>query len=90
VRQTQKPHHSLRNAGLKGYLAIGDGPNRPEGSLSPSRSVVVRGNDLPGTVRDIGILPGSTYWFETVTMTRSGIEVDNNKGNCYWVTVPTS
>jgi hypothetical protein len=52
--------------------------------------VKVTGNDLPGTVGDIGITPGATYWFETVTSTRFGTEVDNNEGKCYAVTVPTS
>jgi hypothetical protein len=51
--------------------------------------VVVTGNDLPGTVGDNGILPGATYWFETVTVTRSGVEVDNNNGQCYNIVIPT-
>jgi hypothetical protein len=55
-----------------------------------SHSVTVRGNDLPGTVGDIGIEPGATYWFETVTATRAGAEVDNNDGKCYSVTIPLS
>jgi hypothetical protein len=49
---------------------------------------VVTGNDLPGTVGDIGITPGMTYWYETVTMSTSGPEIDNNGGKCYSVTVP--
>jgi len=51
---------------------------------------VVTGNDLPGTVGNIGITPGATYWYETVTMTGSGREIDNNRGKCYSVTVPKS
>jgi hypothetical protein len=51
---------------------------------------VVTGNDLPGTVGDTGITPGTTYWYETVTMTSSGKEIDNNGGRCYSVTVPKS
>jgi hypothetical protein len=49
---------------------------------------VVTGNDLPGTVGDNGIIPGVTYWFEVVTVTRSGVEVDTNTGHCYNVTIP--
>jgi hypothetical protein len=60
------------------------------GAGTTSHSVRVTGNDLPGTVGDIGITPGATYWFETVTSTRFGTEVDNNEGKCYAVTVPTS
>ena len=60
------------------------------GSGTVSHSVTVRGNDLPGTVGDIGIQPGVTYWFETVTATRVGVEVDNNDGKCYYVTIPSS
>lgn len=53
-------------------------------------AVVVSGNDLPGSVGDNGILPGTTYYFETVTITASGSTVDNNGGKCYSVTIPTS
>jgi acid phosphatase type 7 len=49
---------------------------------------VVTGNDLPGSVGDIGITPGTTYWYETVTMTGSGQEINNNEGKCYSVTIP--
>lgn len=52
-------------------------------------AVEVTGNDLPGTVGDNGIIPGVTYWFEVVTVTGSGMEVDNNAGRCYSVTIPT-
>jgi hypothetical protein len=52
-------------------------------------TVVVSGNDLPGTVGDNGIQPGTTYSFEVVTVTRSGVEVDDNGGKCYSVTIPT-
>jgi hypothetical protein len=52
--------------------------------------VVVTGNDLPGTVGNNGLLPGATYWFELVTMTRFGTEIDDNHGACYSVTIPRS
>lgn len=55
-----------------------------------SHTVTVTGNDLPGTVGDAGIQPGTTYWYETVTLTRSGEEIDRNGGRCYSVTTPTS
>lgn len=53
-------------------------------------TVSVTGNDLPGTVGDIGILAGVTYWYEVVTVTRNGTEIDNNGGTCYSVPVPSS
>jgi sugar lactone lactonase YvrE len=61
-----------------------------EGSGTTLHTVVVAGNDLPGTVGDTGILPGVTYYFEAVTLTLSGMEVDNNGGDCYSVTMPSS
>lgn len=60
------------------------------GTGTISHSVAVRGNDMPGTVGDNGIVPGVTYWFEAVTVTRAGEEIDNNDGKCYSVTIPTS
>jgi hypothetical protein len=52
--------------------------------------VVVTGNDLPGSVGDNGIQPGGAYWFEVATITSSGTQIDNNGGDCYSVTLPTS
>jgi hypothetical protein len=48
-----------------------------------SHTVFVTGNDLPGTVGDVGITPGTQYFYEAVTVTASGTEIDNNNGNCY-------
>lgn len=59
-----------------------------QGAGSTHHWLVVTGNDLPGTMGDIGITPGATYWYETVTVTSAGVEVDNNNGHCYSVTVP--
>jgi quercetin dioxygenase-like cupin family protein len=82
-----------------GMVLFGSGPGcsglvetamTDSGAGTVSHSVTVRGNDMPGTVGDIGIVPGVTYWFEAVTVTRAGVEVDNNDGKCYSVTVPTS
>jgi hypothetical protein len=59
-----------------------------QGSGTTQHTVQVTGNDLPSTVGNIGITPGATYFFEVVTMTASGKEVDNNGGSCYSVTIP--
>lgn len=82
-----------------GMILFGSGPGcsglvetamSDSGSGTVSHSLTVRGNDMPGTVGDDGIVPGATYWFETVAVTRAGIEVDNNDGQCYSVTVPVA
>lgn len=49
---------------------------------------VVMGDELAGSSGDNGIQPGATYWYERVTVTSSGVEVDNNGGKCYSVTIP--
>lgn len=51
-------------------------------------TVVVTGNDLPGTIGDNGIQPGMTYSYEAVTVTNSGTETNNNGGTCFTVTIP--
>jgi len=82
-----------------GWVEFGSGPgcsglvelatqDRVTGTTS--HTVTVTGNDLPGTVGDIGIEPGVSYWFETVTVTQFGAEVDDNDGRCYSLTIPTS
>jgi hypothetical protein len=63
--------------------ALGD-----QGAGTTHHWFVVTGNDLPGTVGDVGITPGTTYWYETATTTGSSVQVDNNNGHCYSVTVP--
>jgi plastocyanin len=60
------------------------------GAGTTSHTIQVKGNDLPGTVGDIGIQPGTTYSFMVTTMTASGTETDNNAGKCYTVTIPSS
>jgi hypothetical protein len=60
------------------------------GAGTTQHSVLVTGNDLPGTVGNIGITPGATYSFEVATVTMSGEETDNNGGSCYGVTIPKS
>lgn len=80
-----------------GMVLFGSGPGcsglvetatQDRGAGTTSHVVQVQGNDLPGTVGDNGIVPGITYWYETITVTKSGTEVDNNGGKCYSVTVP--
>lgn len=53
-----------------------------------AHAVIVTGNDLPGSVGDIGISPGTTYWYQTVTATKAGEQIDNNFGKCYSETMP--
>ena len=81
----------------QGYVYFGSGPGcsglvevatQDYSAGTVQHSVVVTGNDLPGTVGDNGITPGATYWFEALTLTSSGMEVDNNDGTCYSVTIP--
>lgn len=52
--------------------------------------VTVAGNDMPGTIGDNGIQPGTTYSFEVLTVSPLGLSVDNNKGKCYSVSIPAS
>ena len=49
-------------------------------------AIYVTGNDLAGTVGSNGISPGTTYWYETVTTSSAGTEINNDGGNCYPVT----
>lgn len=86
-----------RNPG-QGYVLFGPGPGcnglveiatRDLSAGSTTHTVLVTGNDMPGTVGNIGLTPGATYWYEVVTVTPQGVEVDNNGGNCYAATVST-
>jgi len=81
----------------QGYVLFGSGPGCTglvETSLNDlgigttTHTVLVTGNDLPGTVGNIGLTPGTTYWYEVVTLDRGGgYEIDNNGGQCYAATV---
>jgi phospholipase C len=73
-----------------GCLGLVEVATRDAGTGTATHRVLVLGNDLPGTVGDNGIVPGTTYWYETVTVSAKGQEVDNNAGKCYSVTVPPS
>jgi phospholipase C len=72
-----------------GCLGLVEVATRDAGAGTTDHRVLVEGNELPGTVGDNGIVPGTTYWFEAVTVTGSGTEIDTNGGTCYSVTVPT-
>jgi len=83
----------------QGYVYFGPGPGctglvevatQDLHAGTSQHSVMVTGNDLPGTVGDNGIQPGTTYWFEAVTVTRNGTEIDDNGGRCYGVTIPNA
>lgn len=81
----------------QGMIFFGSGPGctglvevatRDSGTGTTTHTVLVQGNDLPGTVGNIGLTPGTTYWYEAVTATPTGMEVDNNGGACYSFTTP--
>jgi parallel beta-helix repeat protein len=83
----------------QGMVLFGTGPGcaglvetatQDVGAGSTFHVIRVTGNDMPGTVGDIGIQPGVTYYYEMVTVTSKGTEVDNNGGKCYSVTIPPS
>jgi hypothetical protein len=74
----------------QGYVLFGPSCNalvetatRDVGAGTTTHTVIVTGNDLPGTVGDIGLTPGATYYYEAVTVGPNGTEVDNNNGKCY-------
>jgi virginiamycin B lyase len=73
--------------GCSGLVEVATQDVRPG---TTQHTVVVTGNDLPGTVGDNGIQAGTTYWYEVVTVTRTETEIDTNGGTCYSVTVPAS
>jgi predicted lipoprotein with Yx(FWY)xxD motif len=60
------------------------------GAGTNSHTIQVKGNEMPGTVGDNGIQPGTTYSFMVVTSSSAGTETDNNGGKCYTVTIPSS
>lgn len=71
--------------GCTGLVEVGTGDL---GTGTTHHTVVVTGNDMPGTIGNSGIQPGATYFYEMVTTTSSGTVVDNNNGACYSVTIP--
>jgi len=78
-------------------LCFGSGPGcsgpvevatQDQGAGTTNHTIAVQGNDMPGTAGNNGIIPGLTYWYETMTSSSSGQVVDDNNGHCYQVTVP--
>lgn len=59
-----------------------------QGAGTTQHTVVVTGDDL-AQGDNTGIQPGATYYFEVVTVTSSGTQVDNNGGSCYSIAIPT-
>jgi hypothetical protein len=81
----------------QGLVLFGSGPScsglvmtamGDQGAGTSHHWFVVTGNDLPGTIGDIGIIPGATYWYEVATVTSAGTQIDDNGGKCYSVTIP--
>ena len=60
------------------------------GAGTTSHTIQVKGNEMPGSVGDNGIQPGTTYSFMVVTSTKDATETDNNGGACYTVRIPSS
>lgn len=83
----------------RGQVLFGSGPGcvglvqtatMDQGAGTTTHTVTVSGNDLAGTVGDNGLQPGATYWYEMETISTTGIEIDNNGGSCYSVTIPST
>jgi arylsulfatase A-like enzyme len=81
----------------QGEVLFGPGPGcnglvmvatQDEGAGTTEHHVTVTGNDLPSTAGNIGITPGATYSYETVTVGLGGQQTDDNQGHCYTVTIP--
>ncbi len=73
--------------GCSGLIGVG---TQDTGIGTVNHTIVVTGNDLAGAGSNSGIVPGTTYYFEVVTITSSGVSIDNNGGSCYSVTIPQS
>jgi predicted lipoprotein with Yx(FWY)xxD motif len=73
-----------------GCLGLVETATNDTGAGTSNHSVIVTGNDLPGTIGDNGIQPGATYSFEVVTVSGSGHQIDDNGGKCYSVSIPSS
>jgi hypothetical protein len=78
----------------QGYILFGTSCNglvetatQDVGAGTTTHTVFVKGNDLPGTIGDVGLTPGVRYYYEAVTVSAQGTEIDNNNGNCYAVTM---
>lgn len=67
--------------------ALVETATRDRGAGTTSHSVLVMGNDLPGTVSENGLLPGTTYYYATVSIGPSGTQTDDKGGRCYTMRV---
>ncbi len=90
--------YSTATAGI-GYVLFGAGPGctgligtatEDTQVATNQHTIVVTGNQVPGTFGAMPVIPGATYYFEVVTQGSTGTTVDNNGGTCYSVTVPSS
>jgi hypothetical protein len=67
--------------------ALVETATRDSDAGTTTHTVLVTGNDLPGTIGDNGLVPLAVYWYEVQTVSPQGIETDNNGGKCYQVTI---
>lgn len=58
------------------------------GANTTHHAFLITGDELAPAATDPGIIPGATYWYETVTRTNSGTVIDDNGGKCYSVAIP--
>ena len=74
----------------QGYVLFGPGPGctglvflsgRDLGAGTTQHTVLVTGDEM--NLSSGALLPGQMYWYETETVGPSGVEVDNNGGQCY-------
>lgn len=81
----------------QGYVLFGPGPGctglvgtatQDSGAGTTQHLVRVAGDDM--NLSSGAVVPGATYSFEVETVSPSGVEIDNNEGKCYTVTVPSS
>src|SRR5205807_6527974 len=68
-----KPGQGLVRFGSSCAALVGTA-TRDRGAGTTVHSVLVMGNDLPGTVGDIGLVPGESYFYDVVTVGSSGTE----------------
>lgn len=78
----------------QGYVLFGTSCNglvetatRDIGAGTTNHTVLVQGNDLPGTVGDNGLVPGTRYYYAVQSVSSSGVETDDNGGQCYSVVI---
>ena len=84
----------------QGWVLFGPGPGcsglvetatNDVGTGTKTHTVIVTGNDLAGSIGNIGLTPGATYSYESVTLGTDGTtQVDDNGGKCYQATISQS